>query len=259
MSERFYRRLLPLLLIAAALFFFNQKKVDGHIRALVAFFQEKYTRFEDEVIRTYVQYMRQADTIAQLREENFDLHRSIVSCRKQLTLTKSALTTLLPLPEGNVTMTAVRPYSYAKLGNFQRFRLPLFKGYDPTKNYGVIRQGYAVGIVIPEASRPVMILAGDKFCMFAVYVGDVRAPGIASGLDEKHMIVKYISEWMKVRVGDEVYTSGLDHIFPPGIPVGRVTKIEKASGFKNARIELYGDTLHPDFVWVVRPSTTVIR
>jgi hypothetical protein len=33
--------------------------------------------------------------------------------------------------------------------------------------------------------------------------------------------------------------------------VGRVLSIRNMQGFKNADIELFGDTLHPDFVWVV--------
>ena len=67
------------------------------------------------------------------------------------------------------------------------------------------------------------------------------------------MIVRYIPEWMRIAPGDEVITSGLDRIFPIGVPVGRVLSIRRQEGFKVAKIELYGDTLHPNFVWVVRP------
>ncbi len=162
-------------------------------------------------------------------------------------------------PEVNATIYPVPAMGYAKLGDFQQVWLETFPGYDPLKNYGVIHKGFAVGIVVAQKHRPLMILAGDKSCSFAVYIGHVRAPGIATGEDARHMVVRYIPEWMKIERGDEVVTSGLDRIFPPGVPVGRVLSIRKMQGFKNARIEIFGDTLHPDFVWVTARARPMLK
>ncbi|MCF6201534.1 MAG: AMP-binding protein, partial [Hydrogenimonas sp.] len=156
----------------------------------------------------------------------------------------------------NATYEALWPEGYAMIGNFQQLWLDSFKNFNSAKNYGVIRDGYAVGIVVEKDLRPLLILAGDPECTFAVYIGEVRAPGIATGMDERHMVVKYIPQWLKLKKGDTVLTSGLDKIFPPGIPVGRVVSTQKMQGFQNAYIELYGDTLHPDLVWVVSPDKT---
>lgn len=153
-----------------------------------------------------------------------------------------------------ISSQIVQPLGYAELGSFQKLWLEEFKGFDPKKIYGLLNNGNAVGIVVEKNSRPLMILAGDPECSFAVYVGKDKAPGIAFGLNAQTMIVKYIPEWIKIDVGDKVITSGLDHIFPIGIPVGEVLKTKKMQGFQNAQIHLYGDTLHPNFLHLVYPK-----
>ena len=41
------------------------------------------------------------------------------------------------------------------------------------------------------------------------------------------MIIKYVRQFDDVQVGDLAVTSGLTGIFPKGLPVGEVVKIEK--------------------------------
>ena len=147
----------------------------------------------------------------------------------------------------------IQPLGYAQLGNFQKLWLKKFKDYNPEYIYGVLKEGKAVGIIIDKQNRPLMILAGDPECNFAVYIGKSKAPGIAFGLDARTMIVRYIPEWIKINAGDKVVTSGLDNIFPIGVLVGEVLKTKKMQGFQNAQIRLYGDTLHPNFLHLVYP------
>ncbi len=197
-------------------------------------------------------YFRQVETIQNLQKKNRDLEKALCRCRNDAFRFK-ALSSTLGIGQKNTDLIPAFAAGYVKLGNFQQLWLEPFSGYDPSRNYGVIRSEMAIGIVVAKERRPLMILAGDKECNFAVYIGDKRAPGIATGLDARHMIVKYIPEWMPLNIGDKVLTSGLDHIFPAGIPVGRVLSVRKMQGFKNARIELFGDTLHPEFVWLSAP------
>jgi rod shape-determining protein MreC len=213
--------------------------------------QQSYLQTKERVHEAYLRHLRQAERIADLERENRELQKRLVLYRSDATRFHALKEALGVKPDTNATLYAVQPLGYAKLGNFQQLWLEEFPAYNPLRNYGVIRAGYAVGIVVEERRRPLMILAGDRGCKFAVYIGTDRAPGIAMGLDARRMVVKYIPEWMKVQPGDKVYTSGLDRIFPAGVPVGQVVSIRKMQGFKNAEVALFGDTLHPDFVWVV--------
>jgi rod shape-determining protein MreC len=200
-------------------------------------------------------HIEQAETINRLHTRNRELEWQMIRCKSDAANFRAIASALRLSEDFNATLEAAHARGYARLGNFQQLWLDDFESYNPLVNYGVIRDGFAIGIVVEKRRQPLMILAGDKECNFAVYInmGDERAPGIATGLDARHMVVKYIPEWMSVRRGHEVFTSGLDHIFPAGVPVGRVLSVKRMQGFKNAKIQLYGDTLHPEFVWVSKP------
>ncbi|WP_456391228.1 rod shape-determining protein MreC [Hydrogenimonas sp.] len=218
-------------------------------QAFQSFFIDSKVAIEKSIER----HISQAERIDRLREQIRQLEHRFLRYRSDAENFKAISSALGLSKDFNTTFKVAHARGYVKLGNFQQLWLDKFKDYDPRINYGVIRDKMAIGIVVEKMQRPLMILAGDKECNFAVYVGDKRAPGIATGLDARHMIVKYIPEWMPLNIGDKVLTSGLDHIFPAGIPVGRVLSVRKMQGFKNARIELFGDTLHPEFVWLSAP------
>ncbi len=213
-----------------------------------------YIDLRDSLHDVVERHTNQAERIERMKKEYELLEKRLMACGSDAAQYRYMLKALKMGPDTNATFKPVRPEGYAMIGNFQQLWLDRFENFNPLKNYGVVRDGFAIGIVVEKKMRPLMILAGDPECTFAVYIGGVRAPGIAMGSDERHMVVKYIPQWLRLKPGDEVVTSGLDHIFPPGIPVGRLLSTQKMQGFQNAYIELYGDTLHPDFVWITSPA-----
>ncbi|WP_353662168.1 rod shape-determining protein MreC [Hydrogenimonas sp. SS33] len=246
------RTVLLLLGLAVGALVYYSPSIRTFFTAFAVTVQRTYQNALQSVDHTIERHWNQAERISRLEEEHKKLEAALILCRNRAERYEALKKALgIRCCDTNMSVTAVRPRGYAKLGNFQELWLEEFPDYNPMRNYGVIRAGYAVGIVVEERRRPLMLMAGDRGCRFAVYIGKARAPGIAMGRDARHMVVKYIPEWMKVNPGDEVFTSGLDRIFPLGIPVGRVLETRKMQGFKNADIELFGDTLHPDFVWVV--------
>lgn len=77
----------------------------------------------------------------------------------------------------------------------------------------------------PHASR--VILLTDPNSGIDVLIQRTRVRGIVSGLLEQGTILKYVKRSDDVRVGDRVVASGLDGVFPKGLPVGRVTKVSR--------------------------------
>jgi len=250
--NRFYGRV-PFFILAglAGILILYSPAIRNFFTAFTSSIQSFYFDVREHIEKGFERHLMQAETIDTLNDRVQNLEKRLTLCRSEIRKLHAMNAALAPRPDLNATMTSVRVKGYALLGNFQQLWLEEFPDYNPLKNYGVVRAGYAVGIVVEEKRRPLMILAGDKACNFAVYIGKKRAPGIAMGKDPRHMVVKYIPEWMRLNRGDQVFTSGLDRIFPIGIPVGRVLSVQKMQGFKNAEILLYGDTLHPDYVWVV--------
>ena len=248
------RTLLLLLAAGVAALVYYSPTLRTFFTAFTTSVQELYHDAVESVEEGVRRHWRQAETIDAQRKTIRRLEADCIRYRSEAEKYRQLRNALgFRRPDLNMTVVPVRALGYARLGNFQQVWLQDFSEFNPLRNYGVLRAGKAVGIVVEQRRRPLMILAGDRECKFAVYVGASKAPGIAMGLDARHMTVRYIPEWMQVAEGDDVFTSGLDRIFPPGVPVGRVLSVRKMQGFKDARIELYGDTLHPDYVWVVTP------
>lgn len=57
----------------------------------------------------------------------------------------------------------------------------------------------------------------------------VRAHGIVEGFNNEKSIMKYVSRAEPIILGDVVITSGLGNIYPKGIQVGTVSRIERES------------------------------
>jgi rod shape-determining protein MreC len=77
----------------------------------------------------------------------------------------------------------------------------------------------------PHAAR--VLLLTDPNSGIDVLVQRTRVRGIVSGLLEQGTSLKYVKRSDDVRVGDRVVASGLDGVFPKGLPVGRVTKVSR--------------------------------
>jgi len=254
MNKFFYR--IPFLIsviIGAGILIYYSPSLRTYITLLTANVESFYHSIAKTIYNRVETHTFQAKKIKKLIEElNSCKNTSYLyrSDAEQYYLLKKEL-----LLHNNITISdqIVQPLGYAQLGNFQKLWLEKFKDYDPKYIYGVLKDGNAVGIIVDKQNRPLMILAGDPECNFAVYIGEENAPGIAFGLDARTMIVRYIPEWIKINIGDKVITSGLDHIFPIGVPVGEVLKTKKMQGFQDAQIRLYGDTLHPNFLHITYP------
>ena len=87
-----------------------------------------------------------------------------------------------------------------------------------------------VGQVISTAARSAkVLLITDPSSGVDVVVQRTRARGIVSGSLEQKTIMKYVKRSEDVQVGDRLVTSGLDGVFPKGLMVGTVTKVQKQS------------------------------
>ena len=94
------------------------------------------------------------------------------------------------------------------------------------------------------------LLQGDSKCIFSVYIGDQKNPGVIFG-NKSDMVVRYIPTWMNVKIGDEVYTSGLDNIFFEGVKVGKVTGVVKEEAYTSAIVQPYANISVPGYFHII--------
>ena len=95
------------------------------------------------------------------------------------------------------------------------------------RDMGVITPEGVVGkvfAVYPDTSQ--VLLLSDKESGVGALLRSSRAQGPARGKGEPLLGLEYISNDVKVEVGENVLTSGQDRIFPKDLPVGTVTDVQ---------------------------------
>jgi rod shape-determining protein MreC len=118
------------------------------------------------------------------------------------------------------------------------------RGASPWSNTCVINKGLSDGITkdmtvithkglvgkISEVSdsHSLLLLLTDINFSTAARLQESRTEGVISGTGFRKCQLKYIPYEEKVEKGNIVITSGLDLLFPQGIPLGYVSKVNKA-------------------------------
>jgi rod shape-determining protein MreC len=105
--------------------------------------------------------------------------------------------------------------------------------------------GGVVGQVMHTAENySKILLANAPSSAIDAMVQKNRTRGILKGVGEKGFILQYVLKNADVEVGDHIVTAGIGGVFPAGIPVGKVSKIEKKQRGMFLEIEVQS---HIDF------------
>jgi len=79
---------------------------------------------------------------------------------------------------------------------------------------------------VSDSFSNVLLLTDINFAA-AVRLQESRREGILSGTGTNKAVLKYMPPEQEVKEGDIVVTSGLDLLFPPGIPAGYVSRVNR--------------------------------
>jgi rod shape-determining protein MreC len=101
-------------------------------------------------------------------------------------------------------------------------------------NMPVVTDGGLVGRVTAVAplTAQVDLITRDKSGLGAVIgqIGESNALGVVTGSSKKDLLeMKYVPGNVDVRVGQPVFTTGQDGIFPPGLKVGEIVNVVAGS------------------------------
>ncbi len=79
-----------------------------------------------------------------------------------------------------------------------------------------------------------------------------RAPGVVRGTENLLLDMNYVSNTEEVNVGDTLITSGLDGIYPKGLPIGKIVDSQKGkTGFRAIRVEPSADVVRTEEVLIL--------
>lgn len=173
--------------------------------------------------------------LAGTEEENTELKAALISLQEENSRLKeeinlnSRLKTVLEYRESApFKTTAASVVGF----NFDRWSrtVTINKGREDgiEKDMAVVSPLGVVGRII-ETNRftSKVLLNTDLRYNIDVLVHRSRIKGVIEGNGADRLILKYVRQIDDVRLGDQVLTSGLSGVFPKGIPVGEVVKIEK--------------------------------
>ena len=149
------------------------------------------------------------------------------------------LRNLLALPQRSVYLTQSAEIIYAERDVFKR-RVLIDKGESAHMQAGqvVMDDTGIVGQitrVYPWLSEVTLITEKDHTVPVQVLRNGLRTVVFGAG-DTTQLSLRYMPISSDVQNGDMLVTSGIDGIYPPGIPVARVMKIERDAAYPFARV-----------------------
>jgi len=158
----------------------------------------------------------------------------------------------LYLPSGAVTASVI---SNSASTWFQSLILDKGKKDGVEKGMGAVSPLGVVGQVVSVTSRSAkVLLITDSHSGVDAVVQRSRARGIVTGSLESGPIMKYVKRSDDLKEGDRLVTSGLDGVFPKGLLIGAVSKVNKKSFglFQYVEVTLAVDPARIEEVLVVR-------
>jgi rod shape-determining protein MreC len=237
----------------------NDERISDTFLNIINPIKQKYKNFTQNLEDKSQNYIFQKESIKKLRKENRILRKRLLEQIHYIEQVKDiyeVLPTLSHIPVKNISITDT--ISYVKLNSFSQIMLTKPKGLVEGKLYGLIQDSVVAGTARVHNNQLYGYLTSDKKCRFSVFIGKTKAPGIALGLKDNEMIIKFIPKWHKIKEGDSVVTSGLDGIFFADIPVGLVTKVEVQSSYTVAHIKTYSDIFHPKTFFLINDAKATL-
>lgn len=190
--------------------------------------------------KALAQQSEQVMRAAQLARENADL-RELLGLQPRINVKAMAAEVLYDAPD---------PYTRKIVLN-QGSRASVLLGAPVLDGRGVLGQ---VTRVYPLTSEVTMVT--DRDAAVPVVNERTQQRGVAYGTPQaRGMELRFMAGNADVQVGDVLSTSGLDGVYPPGLPVARVVGIDRRADSAFARIVLTPMSLpdRPRHVLVLQP------
>ena len=98
--------------------------------------------------------------------------------------------------------------------------------------WGLVGQ---VSRVYPGTSE--VTLVSDPHQLTPVFIERTGQRGLAAGSGQNQLELRYMPSQTDIRPGDRLLTSGIDRVYPAGIPVARVTRVSRSQSSPYLRVE----------------------
>jgi rod shape-determining protein MreC len=193
--------------------------------------QNLYSDFTLGVRNTTGLYLNLVDTKTdnRLLKEKLNELEATLTQFKEIKTENERLNALLDFKKSTPhTLLAAKVIGHDLLG--QHSTLFIDKGSEDGVVPGqavITPAGVAGSVLNAEKSFSQVLTLTDSYSDIDAVVERTRARGILEGFSTTYCTLKYLQRTDDVQVGDVILTTGLDHIFPRGFPIGKVTNVIK--------------------------------
>ena len=195
-----------------------------------------------------------------VREDNMRLAREIVDLRVQLQQARAnaagadqmrAQLDLRPHLPWRTTGADVVAGSLSP--DYRAITIDKGLGDGIARDMPVINAAGVLGRVAQSVAGTATVqLIIDRAAAAAVRVDRTRAEGVAMGNGDGTLRLEYLSATAELAEGDAVVTAGIDGIYPPGLAIGRVERIERAGqAYRQVVIRPFADFSRLEIVQVL--------
>lgn len=234
MNQRWNQALLAILLLGQLILLSSNPSsrgspLEGVVLGAVGPFAHAATLFKDGLGSVFGSFR----VAGVLREDNRRLRRQIEEMRR-------ALVRLHGVEEELNRLSQISGYSRPETGDFfvadvvyvdnasWLRSLVLYTGdAKPQHNQPVVTIHGLVGrIIVPAEPYAKVLLITDRSASVSAMIERTRRRGMVRGAGEESLLLDNIPLQEDVRPGDEIVTAGIDGVFPRGIPIGVVTRVD---------------------------------
>jgi rod shape-determining protein MreC len=159
--------------------------------------------------------------LTELEDENLQYREAIVASERFRRLRHLHERKDLPMVPATVIAQDLSPWFRSVIIN-RGFSAGIRTGMPVIADAGIV--GTVAGTT-PNASRILLVI--DPQSRIDVYVQRTRARGAVRGRSAETCRFEYVLRDEDVHVGDLLLTSGLDTIYPKGLPVGRIAAVNR--------------------------------
>lgn len=89
--------------------------------------------------------------------------------------------------------------------------------------------------VYPGSSEVTLVSSPEQ--LTPVFVERTGQRGLAAGSGQGRLVLRYMPTQTDIRPGDRLLTSGIDRLYPAGIPVARVSRVSRSQANPYLRVE----------------------
>jgi len=229
--------------------------------------QDLFTRFANNVTGTTGLYLNLLDIKKENRilKEDLSKLKSELNQKEELRLENERLKKLLEFQQRapNSLLSAQVIAVDLMWGEYRSVQINKGIKHGLKKGMAVVTHEGVVGYLLnANKSFSTVLLLTDRNAVIDTLVQRTRARGIVEGLGQDLSQLKYLQRTDDVQNNDLVVTSGLDGVFPKGLPVGVVTKVVKQQFGVTQTVELSPvvNTSRLEEVFVVtKPESYLIK